>query len=192
MGNRSHEKGPRRRSGEGAATHLATPRQKSPEVDSGRRKRPDDDELVAALAQHETHVSIARRFGVHRSWVGEMAKRAEIQDAVKAIHRETLEKAKEAIKAKTLDAARVMFEMLDSPDDRVRLDAAVKLLSKAGADAPSKHEGKSEVTGKDGSPLVPPELTIAQARARLAELEAIHTQDRQALDAMGIAMPEEE
>lgn len=94
----------------------------------------------------------------------------EVVAAIEAAEKSALEDATQGLRNLARLAMQRLAKLIDDPDPKIALDAAKTLLTKAGADAPTKSESRNEHTGKDGAPLMAPvPITMAQRKALLLE-----------------------
>lgn len=96
---------------------------------------------------------IARELGIRHDSLSRILAEPDVMAEIAEAEAGALEDAKATLVTLTRKAARVIAASLDSSDERIALDAAKTLLTKAGADAPSKSESKNELSGKDGAAL---------------------------------------
>lgn len=163
--NRSAAKAPRKPQNDGAAT---TPAMRHPGATGGYTVSRMD--VARLLLLRYTHQEIADELGHHRVTITDVANEPEVIAEVDRVRAEAFAEATEILKVSTRRAAQRIAKAMESLDERIALDAAKTLLTKAGADAPS--QSKAEVTGKDGGPLRVEAMTPAQAKERAAELIA--------------------
>lgn len=103
---------------------------------------------------------IARELGVTLETISRVLAEPEVQAIIAEAEADALDDAKKALRTATRRAARRMIELVSSDDERIALDAAKTLLTKAGADAPAK--GEVEVSGN----LTPETASLVVAIAR--------------------------
>lgn len=151
----------------------------------GRKRRSDAvsrADVVRLRLLRLTTSQIAAELGVGQDCITEALREPEVASAIEEAEADAIEDAKRALKTLTRKAARVMDKALDSADERIALDAAKSVMTKAGADAPTKQESKSEHTGAGGAPLVPPPVPVTMAERRAQVVAELAKLDETARD----------
>lgn len=118
---------------------------KAQRTETGRKRPIRNDsiprhDVVRLRALRLTTRQIAAELGAAADTISDILHEPEVIAQLEELERDALDDAKQVLRTGTRRASRVLFELLDSPDERVRLDAAKTLLTKAGADAPTKAE----------------------------------------------------
>lgn len=141
-----------------------------------RKRRSDavsrEDVVRLRLLRLSAH-EIAAELGAKPDTVSGILQEPDVVAAVEEAERTALEDAQKGLRTLTRKAMRRLAELVESEDERISLAASTAILTKAGADAPTKSESKAEVTGKV-------EMTPADARAALEKrLEALSPEERE-------------
>lgn len=109
-----------------------------------------------------TAAEIAKELKRAQDTISSILQEPDVIAAVADAERDALEDAQAGLRTLTRRAMQRLGELVDSDDDRIALDAAKTVLTKAGADAPTKSESKNEHAGPNGGPVVV--MTTEEAR----------------------------
>lgn len=152
---------------------------KTGQASESLRKRPmrsdslSRGEIVRLRLLRMTASEIADALGAKRDTVSGILQEPEVVAAIAEAEEGALEDAKAAMRTMTRKAAQVLHEALSSDDERIRVDAAKTLLTKAGADAPSKSEQKAAVEVKTEERA----LTLEEIEMRIRAIKALKAEE---------------
>jgi hypothetical protein len=130
------------------------------------RKRRSDaiarEDVIRLRLLRMSAAEIAAELGAKPDTVSGILQEPEVIAAITAAETTALDDAMQGLRTLARKAMQRLGVLIDDPDPKIALDAAKTLLTKAGADAPTKSESKSQHTGADGAPLVV-QMTTAEA-----------------------------
>lgn len=133
---------------------------------TGRKRQRSDalsraDVIRLALLRMSA-AEIAAELDAAPDTVSSILREPAVVEAIDTAERTALEDAQQGLRSLARKAMQRLAKLIDDPDPKIALDAATRVLTKAGADAPEKRETKNEHSGPDGGPVVV--LTTEEAR----------------------------
>lgn len=111
---------------------------------------PDQWRFVTARLEEKSDKDAAFRIGINPSTVSRWENKKQIDNLLAEIQASTAIAAKAVLEKQVLKASMVLLGLLDSDDERIRIDAAKQVLDRVNG----KPVNKNEVTGADGGPVI--------------------------------------